>query len=189
MKIGTSALAQGALLCVLLTHGATPVQRGVLPTANQHGEAINAAPAVPTAKSSEMVNTIITTFGLNRSQAADIMQVRRQSVYNWLGGAEAEGANLDRMLWLYGIAKSLAKPIEPHLIVRTMPDGTSSLLRMLSSDRLDRGMILAWTTALQEPSDAPWSQPLDEILGEAGIEQNAERERQRGVDGIRYLQG
>lgn len=189
MQVGTSALAQGALLLVLLAHDAAPAQHSMLRTETQHGAAVQAAPAVPTARSSEMVKTIIAMFGLNRSQAADVMQVRRQSVYNWLGGSEAEGANLDRMVLLYGVAKSLANPIEPHLAVRSTPDGTNNLLRMLSADQLDRDAILAWTTALHEPSDAPWPQPLDDILREAGAERNPERERQRGADGVRYLQG
>ena len=189
-QIGTSALAHGALLLALLAYDAAPSQRNVIREANQHGDKVQAAPAAaPTARSSEMVTAIIKVFGLNRSQAADVMQVRRQSIYNWLGGAEAEGENLNRMLRLYEMANAVAQPIEPHLTVRSTPDGTNSLLRMLSTDPLDRTAIMAWVTALVQPSEIPWPQPLEDALREAGIPRNAERESQRGADGIRYLQG
>jgi hypothetical protein len=188
MQINTSVLAHGALLLALLAHDTMSAQsgatQGAKPVAAPH-----AAPTVTTAPSSEMVKTIITMFGLNRSQAADVLQVRRQSIYNWLGGSEAEGANLERMLSLYRTAKLLGHPIEPHLAIRPTPDGKNSLLRMLSEDRLNRDEVLAWTTALLQPAEEPWPKPLDEILREAGIERNGERERQLGTDSIRHLQG
>ena len=188
-QIGTSALAHGALLLALLAYDAAPSQRHVIREASQHGAKVQAAPAAPTARSSEMVATIIKVFGLNRSQAAEVMQVRRQSVYNWLGGAEAEGDNLTRLLCLYEMANSMAKTVEPHLTVRSTPDGSNSLFRMLSSDPLDRTAILTWAAALMQPCEAPWPPSLDDVLRDAGFPRNAERERQRGADGTRYLQG
>ena len=189
MRVGTSHLAPYALAFALLVHDAASYQHNAVHTPRQHGALVQSVPTVQTARSSEMVATIIKSFGLNRSQAADVMRVRRQSIYNWLGGAEAEGENLDRMLLLFGIANSLAQPIEPHLTIRSTPDGTNSLLRMLSADSLDPATILTWVTALVQPSEIPWPQPLDDVLREDGIPRNAERESQRGADGIRYLQG
>lgn len=188
-QIGTSALTHGALILVLWAYDAAPFQRNVVREITQHGSKVQAVPAAPIARSSEMVTTIIKVFGLNRSQAADVMQVRRQSVYNWLGGTEAEGENLARLLCLYDMANSMAKTVEPHLAVRFTPDGTSSLLRMLSADQLDRTAILSWTAALMQPSEAHWPPSLDDVLRDAGALLKAEHERQRGADGIRYLQG
>jgi len=189
MRNGTSFLSQGAALLVFLVHEDS-FTRGKIPRATwPHRIVAQTVATVPTARSSEMVKTITRMFGLNRSQAADVMQVRRQSVYNWISGAEAEGANLERMVCLYGIAKSLANPVEPHLAVRSTADGTNSLLRMLSANQLDCDAILTWTNALQKVDDVPWPQPLESVLREAGIERHAERDSQRGADGVRYLQG
>ena len=185
MRYGTSFLSQGAALLVFLVHEDS-FTRGETPrTTWPHRIVAQTVATVPTARSSEMVQTIIRMLGLNRSQAADVMLVRRQSVSNWLSGAEAEGANLERMVCLYGIAKSLANPVEPHLAVRSTPDGTNSLLRMLSANQLDCDAILAWTTALQKVDSAPWPQPLESVLREAGVEHNAERDSQRGADVVR----
>jgi len=189
MQIGTSALAQATLICVLWAHDSAPFQRNADRPTMQHGAVVQAVAPVPTARSSEMVNAIIKAFGLNRSQAADVMQVRRQSVYNWIGGAEAEGENLGRLLTLYEMANSIAAPVEPHLTVRSTSDGTNCLLRMLSADPLDRTLILSCVADLAQPSEAPWPPSLDDVLRDAGVPRNAERERQRGADGVRYLQG
>jgi DNA-binding XRE family transcriptional regulator len=189
MRSGTSFLGRGVLLALALSFDYGFTNGDAMHSPVQHWAAGRDIPAIPTARSSEMIKTVISMFGLNRSQAAEAMQVRRQSVYNWLGGAEAEGANLDRLVSLYSIARSFAKPIEPHLTVRSTLDGRSSLLRMLSADQLDHDAIAEWTNALQSVDAAPWPPPLDEVLQSAGIERNTPRERQRGGDGIIYIQG
>lgn len=185
-QIGTTMLARGALLVFL----ALPIAENTGPNRAQENRAVTQRASTPTpVRTSAMVESITTAFGLNRSQAADVLRVRRQTIYNWLNGAESEGGNLARIQAIYDLVGSIPAFVDPVMAIRKTPDGNSSLLEMLSAERLDKSTILSWVETLGKPVHHRRAPLLSDILREAGISRNEEAERQQGLDGISYHQG
>jgi hypothetical protein len=75
------------------------------------------------------------------------------------------------------------------MAIRKTPDGSSSLLEMLSAERLDKSAILSWVETLGKPVRHRRAPLLSDILREAGIPRNEEAERRRLLDGISHHQG
>jgi 3-oxoacyl-ACP reductase-like protein len=160
------------------------------PNRAQENRAVTQRASMPTpVRTSAMVESITTAFGLNRSQAADVLRVRRQTIYNWLNGAESEGGNLARIQAIYDLVGSIPAFVDPVMAIRKTPDGSSSLLEMLSAERLDKSAILSWVETLGKPVRHRRAPLLSDILREAGIPRNEEAERRRLLDGISHHQG
>jgi hypothetical protein len=185
-QIGTTMLASGALLVLL----ALPMAESTGPNRAQDNRAVTRHASTPTpVRTSAMVESITMAFGLNRSQAADVLRVRRQTIYNWLNGAEAEGGNLARIQAIYDLVGAIPAFVDPVMAIRKTPDGSSSLLEMLSAERPDKGAILSWVETLGKPVRHRRAPLLSDILREAGISRDEEAERQHRLDGISHHQG
>jgi len=184
--IGTSMLAKGALLVFL----ALPMAGHIKPHSAQENRAATQHRSPPTpVRTSAMVESITMAFGLNRSQTADVLCVRRQTIYNWLSGAEAKGGNFSRIQMIYDLAGSIPAFVDPAMAIRKTPDGGSSLLEMLSAERPNKGAILSWVETLGKPVRHRRAPLLSDILREAGIPRNEQAEHQHGLDGISHHQG
>jgi hypothetical protein len=106
----------------------------------------------------EQLAAVQSTFGLNKSQLADVCAVQRQTIYDWYAGKfEAEGDNARRLGELYRLVKTIRQvgiqPLQLRAVERNLPGG-STLLAMLKSRELAIGPIQAFMSQLQ-PASVP----------------------------------
>lgn len=104
------------------------------------------------------VDEISRNFNFNKTILAAVIKVSRKSLYNWLDGtSEPREESLNRILDLVLISRDWVNygfPVDKmSLSMRIV--GEQSILDMLSSNVLDRGLILHAGTTLYMQSEQP----------------------------------
>jgi DNA-binding XRE family transcriptional regulator len=127
----------------------------------QPNDAVVAKASVQRALSTgERLAAVQSTFGLNKTQLAEVCSVKRQTIYDWYAGNfEAEGENASRLYSLYGLVVTMRDaglhPVPPRSVDRPLTK-EGSLLRLLCRERIDTDAVQRAVAQLQSisPSSA-----------------------------------
>ena len=93
----------------------------------------------------EQIALLVHTLGFNKSQLGKVFRVSRQSIYDWLKGANVKENNLRRLTELAGLVQEMApgkqRPLYHRFTTSPIKEGEPSLLDLLLAEQWDQDRI------------------------------------------------
>jgi DNA-binding XRE family transcriptional regulator len=122
-------------------------------TISPHEDSVLPTQVQPLPSAGEQLAAIQSTFGLNKSQLANVCAVKRQTIYDWYAGNfEPEGTNADRVAALYQVVRAIRRsgfqPVPSKATEKPLASG-KSLVELLRDHELDARQIRAAVAQLQ----------------------------------------
>ena len=148
---------------------------------------------MPVASAKDQVSMIKIQLGLSVSDLANVLQVRRPTVYQWLSGSEPRRNNLARLNSLYKVAlewRELSNEKPGTYIKASMLDGRS-LMDLLCEDEININQISALLYRINErlSSEAPAKsrRSIAKRLSQKGYDQPSKDEQNENLRGYGTL--
>lgn len=189
--------AQGLTAAVLISLAGTG---GAVPVGNVHAKSatggratISVLPHPIREQSKSMyvspdrqVSVIKQSFGLNITDLADVLNVKRPTVYEWLSGKEPRRSNQERIYQLYELASGWQNSNGYNLskyVHNPIHDG-KSLYDFLSSEIIDSEKIIFVLNKLRDQINVSKMGSINEILRSRGFSDLSVDEQENSISHV-----